>query len=119
MSWFARVFVMALIAVFAAWTAAHVASATTMSLEMVAVTPADGEVMDMADCDACGSGEMSEQATLGCDIACVSPVLADLATSQAVWSAPMASLHSARPVYDFAGRTYSPDPHPPRAVLLI
>ena len=118
MSWFARVFVMALIAVFAAWTAAHVASATTMSLEMVAMTAADGEVMDMADCEACGAGEMGEQASLACDIACVSPALADLGASQAFTSAPVSS-QARWSVDDFAGRTYPPDPHPPRAVLLI
>lgn len=115
MARFARILVVALIAVFAAWSSAHIATATTMSLEMAAM---DGKAMDMADCNACDPGELGDQSSLSCDFACVSPVLADLVTSQVFTSSPMAE-HVVRPVYDFAGRTYPPDPHPPRAFLLI
>ena len=112
----ARVFVVALIAVFAAWSVAHVASATTMTLEMAA---ADGEAMDMADCDACTSGELGDEASLACDVVCVSPALADLATtSQAFAPAPVAS-QATWPVHEVDGRTHPPDPYPPRSVLLI
>jgi hypothetical protein len=112
----ARVLVFALIAVFAAWSAAHVANATTMALEMATV---EGDGMDMAGCDACDSEEMGDQASLACDVTCVSPVLVDLATtSQAFTSAPTAS-HAIKPLSDLAGRSYPPEPHPPRSVLLI
>lgn len=115
MARFARILVVALIAVFAAWSSAHVANATTMSLEMAAM---DDGSMDMANCDACDPGEPGDQSSLSCDFACVSPVLANLVTSQVFMSAPVAE-HAVRLVYDFAGRTYPPDPHPPRAFLLI
>ena len=112
---FARILVVALIAVFAAWSVAQVANATTMALEMAAV---DGEAMDMADCEGCDPGEMDDQASLACNILCVSPAFADLATSQASTSAPVPS-QTGWAVYDFAGRTYPPDPFPPRSVFLI
>lgn len=115
MTRFARVLVLALIAVFAAWSSAHVANATTMALEMAAV---DGDAMDMADCDACESGEMGDQASLACNMACVSPVLAVLVTGQTLTPAPVGS-HTGWATCTFPGQTYPPDPYPPRAVLLI
>lgn len=114
----ARVLVVALITVFAVWTVAQVASATTMSLEMAAMTVDEHGAMDMVDCEACASGQMGDQANLTCDLACVSPALADLVTSQSFSSAPVAS-YAGWSVFDLAGRTYPPDPHPPRAFLLI
>lgn len=115
MARFARFLVVALLAVFAAWSSASVSNATTMALEMAA---SDGMATDMADCEACGSEEMGDAASLVCDVACVSPILADLVTSQSFTSAPVAS-HAMWFVRSFDGRAYPPDPHPPRSVLPI
>lgn len=116
----ARLLVVALIAVFAAWSVAHVASATTMSMDMAAMDAAADGGVESADCDACGPAEAGDKVDLAsCSIACASPVLAELAATQGLALAPAFSSHAARPVRVLAGRAHSPDPFPPRSILLI
>lgn len=112
---FARALVVALVAVFAAWSVAQVAIATTMTLEMAV---ADGQDMTMPACEGCGSGGTDDRAGLACDAACASPVLADLAATQGPNPVPMVP-HPGWSAHDAAGWTCPPEPHPPRAPLPI
>lgn len=105
-----------LITLLAGWSVVQVSATTTMLLEMPA---ADDRAMDMADCEACASGAMEEQAHLLCGVACVSPVLADLSATHEVTWAPVVALYTPGLIAVPAGRTYPPDPYPPRTALLI
>lgn len=110
--------VVALIAVFAAWSVAHVASAATMQLQMAAIA-AEDHSMDMADCDGCDPGKLDGKDGSLCELVCLSPVVADLTVDQEVTASRVAVPHTAPPVHMPAGRTYPPDPLPPRSVLPI
>ena len=108
---FTRTFALILLAVFAAGTVAHAASATTMSLKMAL---AAGGTMDMDDCEGCGSGGDDGKSGATCDIICISPFAGTL-NAEGSFLRPVAATPSAFGLYDFAGRTGPPDPYPPRS----
>lgn len=110
------ILVVVLITLLAGWSVVQVSAATAMSLEMPA---ANDRVMNMADCEGCASGGMEEQAHLLCGIACVSAVLADLTVGHEITWAPLVTSHTPGAIAALAGQTFPPDPHPPRAALLI
>lgn len=113
----ARVLIVALIVVFAAWSVVQVANATTMSLEMAAMTADEDGAMDRAACDACGSDQMVQDASLSCSIACTSPAVVDLADSE-ISSLVQMSSEAPMAAGSLVGQTYPPDPFPPRSVLI-
>ena len=115
----ARILVVALIGMLAAWSIAQAASATTMSLEMGAMRAADSRAMDMAGCTGCDVHETSNKAAPHCHLVCVAPILADLTTSPMLILGVLIALYVAGPLTPLVGRTHSPDPHPPRSVLLV
>jgi hypothetical protein len=102
-----------LLAAVAAGSVAHAASATTMSLEMAL---ADGEPMDMADCEGCGSGDDRGDGGPGCEMTCLAPMVAYLSEEST-----LAAMRRASPtdssLYDFVGRTGPPEPYPPRTLI--
>jgi hypothetical protein len=113
MAKFVRMTVIALLAMFAASTVVHAASATGMSLEMAM---ADDSGMDMADCVGCdddGSGPDG----LACDILCVAPMVGLLDSSAASDDIAPSSVLKPVAAYTFSGRTGPPDPFPPRVLL--
>jgi hypothetical protein len=104
----------ALLAVFAAGSVVHVASATTVSLQMAL---ADGAAMDMADCEGCGTGGDGDESGLACGTVCVAPFTATLAQENASGLRVVAKSPAPSGVHDFVGRTGPPDPYPPRTLI--
>lgn len=114
MSRFVRIIVVAFLAVFAAGSVVHAASTTTMAVKMAL---ADSGPMDMADCTECDAGSNGDEGGPTCDLVCTAPFVADLGTGN-ILSGPVAvSTATPKGVYDFVGRTGSPEPYPPRALI--
>jgi hypothetical protein len=103
-----------LLVVFAAGSVVHVASATTMSLEMALV---DGAAMEMADCEGCGTGGDGGESGLACDIVCIAPFAATLGPENAPGLRVVAESPAPSGVRDVVGRTGPPDPYPPRTLI--
>lgn len=116
MAWVARLLVVALIALVAVWSVAHVGGATAMSLEMAAAS--SSPAMDMPGCPDCGAGKMDGRAGPSCDSICSAPVLADLVLLPEITAALM-DLPLRVPAHVPVGRSHRPDPHPPRSFSLI
>jgi hypothetical protein len=110
----ARILLVALLAVFAASGVVHAASATTMAVKMAL---ADGDAMDMADCDGCGSGDAGNKSGPPCDMVCIAPFVATVNAETAL-AFPMSATAVDWASRDFAGRTGPPDPYPPRNLSL-
>lgn len=111
MTKFARLFVISLIAVFAAWSVVQTAGATTMALEM-AVVP-HGE----AHGDGCASDKLGDTCAVLCLGLCNSYVVADAGQASLTRRTSLAS-HTPVPVQLPAGRAYPPTPRPPRLILI-
>lgn len=103
-----------LLVVFAAGSVVHVASATTMSLEMAL---SDGAAMKMADCEGCDAGEDGGESGQACDIVCIAPFTATLVPETALGPRVVAELPAPPGVRDVVGRTGPPDPYPPRTLI--
>lgn len=102
--------VLALLAVVAASSVIHAASATSMPVTMA---HADHAPAEPVDCDGCDAGEDSD---IVCDIACTASFLASLVEDRSVANAP-AVTHIAWRAAMLRGRTGAPDPHPPRRLI--
>lgn len=113
MSSLARIFFVALLAVFAAGSVGNAANATTMAVKMAL---ADTGTMDMATCTDCDADGGDDDA-LVCDFVCTAPFVADLSMESAVSIPVSVSTDEPTGVYDFAGRTGPPDPYPPRTLI--
>lgn len=113
----ARLLIVALLAVFSAWTVAQVAGATKMSLEMTTLAPVDD--MGMSGCKDCDAGKMDQTGSVVCQSICAPAVLAELVGPDAIGSAPLVSVHVVMLVEVPRGQTYPPDPRPPRLILLV
>jgi hypothetical protein len=107
----ARIFAIALLAVFAAGTVANAAGATSMSLQMSAIAMGDGT---MGDCQGCPSDDGK---SLACEQACMVPLIA---IAPVAWiDLPAAQTEIAvSPVKESAGHTGPPQPYPPRTIFL-
>ena len=116
MTQIARLLVVVLIAAFAVWSTVQPAGATTMAQEMGTISH-HGDILDAARCDGCASRGMDSKDNVHCHSVCTSPILADL-TDTLETKVESRQLHVAVPVYDLVGRTYPPDPYPPRALLI-
>lgn len=103
-----------LVAVFAAGSVAHVASATTMSLEMAL---AGGPAMDMADCEGCDAGGDGDEGSLTCTMVCIAPFTAIPTQDNAAGLRVVAEAPAPSGVHDFVGRKGPPDPFPPRTLV--
>ena len=111
MARYVRIFMIMMLAVFAAGTVVHAASAAIMSAKMT-LAVIDGA--DMGDCQDCpdGSGDMQP-----CDNVCVSPIMAVVPSGQPGLPQVEATTESSV-LQSVTGRTGSPDPYPPRSIIL-
>jgi len=110
MNGLARILAILLLAVFAPGTAAHAASATSMSLAMSAVAMTDG---DMGDCERCPPGDDGKARI--CGQVCLAPFAAMPAVGVEV---PVAAGDAAiSPVAQIDGLTGPPEPYPPRTTI--
>ncbi|MEQ9190961.1 MAG: hypothetical protein RLQ25_10730 [Alphaproteobacteria bacterium] len=109
---FARIFAFALIAMFAAGTVVHAASATVMSVK---VALSDGDVTDMAGCAGCRPSGNDEASNILCDAICISPFSGTL-NAERNFQRLVAASPSTFGEYKFVGRIESPDPYPPRSL---
>ncbi|MBO6720121.1 MAG: hypothetical protein JJ913_19430 [Rhizobiaceae bacterium] len=108
---YVRIFMIVVLAAFAAGTVAHAVNAATMSMKMT-LAAIDGA--DMGDCKDCPDGKGDVQP---CDNACVSPILGVVPSGQP--SLPHAETTTESLVLQsVAGRTGPPDPYPPRSIIL-
>ncbi|MBE0704233.1 MAG: hypothetical protein IH582_13880 [Afipia sp.] len=106
-----RIFMIVMLAAFAAGTVVHTANAATMSAKM---TLAVIYGADMGDCQDCSDGNDN---SLKCDNVCISPILAVVPSGQP--SLPGAETITESPVLQSViGRTGPPDPYPPRSIIL-
>jgi hypothetical protein len=108
----ARILAVVLLAVFAAGTIAHGASATSMSLAMSHDAMAGG---DMGDCDGCPPGD-DGKASL-CGQVCLAPFAA-IPAAVSIELPLVAAEMAASPLQEMVGRTGPPDPSPPRTIIL-
>lgn len=111
MARYVRIFMIMMLAAFAAGSVVYAVNAATMSAKMT-LAAIDGA--DMGDCQDCadGNGDMPS-----CDIVCVSSILAVVPTSQPIL--PGAETTTESPVLQsVTGRTGPPDPYPPRSIIL-
>lgn len=114
MSKFVRILVVAFLAVFAAGSVVHAASTTTMTVKMAL---ADSGPMDMAECAACDPDGGVDEGGPICSLVCTAPFVADLGTGDILSGPVVVATATPKGVYDFVGRTSSPEPHPPRALI--
>lgn len=111
MTRYVRIFMIMMLAAFAAGTVVHAANAATMSMKMT-LAAIDGA--DMGDCQDCpdGNGDMPL-----CENVCVSSILAVVPPDQP--SLPGTETTTESPVHQsVTGRTGPPDPYPPRSIIL-
>ena len=111
----APLLVVALLAVFSAWSALQAAGAATMTLEMAG--SAHGVASHQVDCAGCDADRLAGKSAVECHTICNSPVVADLADASAIWSPPAIPHIPSSDRVLLAGRTCSPDPYPPRSRL--
>jgi hypothetical protein len=106
-----RMLMLAVLAWFVAGTAVHAASAAAMDIRMALAGAGD---MQMPDCDGC-SGDGDDG--VPCDSACVMPLVAS-----PVSVALARRLSSGRCEFtatdELVGRAGSPDPYPPRPIIV-
>lgn len=108
---YVRIFMIVMLAAFAAGTVTHAASAVSMTMKMT-LAAIDGA--DMGDCKDCPGGKGDVQP---CDKACLSPILGVVPSGQP--SLPDAETTTESLVLqNVAGRTGPPDPYPPRSIIL-
>lgn len=111
MATYVRIFMIVVLAAFAAGTITHAVNAATMSTKMT-LAAIDGA--DMGDCQDCPGGKGDVQP---CDYACLSPILGVVPSGQP--SLPGAETTTESLVLQsVAGRTGPPDPYPPRSIIL-
>jgi len=111
MARYVRIFMIMMLAAFAAGTVVHAANAATMSAKMT-LAVIDGA--DMGDCQDCADGNDNMPP---CDNVCISPILAVVPSGQV--SLPGAETTTESPVLQsVTGRTGPPDPYPPRSIIL-
>jgi hypothetical protein len=108
----ARILAIVLLAVFAAGTVAHGASATSMALAMSPAAMASG---GMGDCDKCPPGDDGK--VLFCSQFCLAPFAA-IPAAAGVELLFAAAEVTASPLQVMVGRTGPPDPSPPRIIIL-
>lgn len=108
-----QILVFALLTAFAVGSIAHAAGTTTMSLKMAL---GDAGVVDMADCQGCGTDTDGDEGGLDCDVVCVAPILAYLSPEEGV-PAVTGLTPSVRAFYNLVGRTGPPEPSPPRTLI--
>jgi len=111
MARYVRIFMIMMLAAFAAGTVLHAANAATMSAKMT-LAAIDGA--DMGDYQDCSDGNDNIPP---CDNVCISPILAVVPSGQP--SLPGAETTTESPVLQSViGRTGPPDPYPPRSIIL-
>lgn len=108
---FARVLVIAVLAVFAAGSTVHAAAAAAMDVKM-SMAAAGG--MDMDGCDGCGD---SGDGKMACDPVCVTPLLA-VANQDAILRDAAPGIFGKVRAEGIRGQTGPPDPYPPRTIIL-
>jgi hypothetical protein len=114
-----RACVILLIALVAAWSVAQAAGSATMRHDMAGFTSHHEHALASTHCHDCDMSSMGDDTGALCQIACLSPIIADLSTSSApVTAAPVMLLDVFMSATDLHGRSDPPDPFPPRASLL-
>ena len=111
MTRFCRIFMIVILAAFAAGTVANAANAATMSLKM-SLAGVDGADLDI--CPDCSDGKADMPS---CDNVCVSPILAVMPSGQPSMPAAQTSSESAL-LQSIFGPTGPPDPYPPKSIIL-
>ncbi len=111
MARYVRIFMIVVLAAFAAGTITHAVNAATMSMKMT-LAAIDGA--GMGDCKDCPGSKGDVQP---CDNACLSPILGVVPSGQP--SLPGAETTTESLVLQsVVGRTGPPDPYPPRSIIL-
>lgn len=111
MARYVRIFMILVLAAFAAGTVVHAANAATMSAKMT-LAAIDGA--GMGGCQDCPDGS---DKLPPCDNVCMSPILAVVPSGQP--SLPVAETTTESLVFQSEiGRTGPPDPYPPRSIIL-
>jgi hypothetical protein len=104
-------FMIMVLAAFAAGTVVHAANAATMNMKMT-LAAIDGA--DMGDCKDCPDGSDDMQP---CDNFCISPILAVVPSVQP--SLPeVGNTAEGFAAHSVSGRTGLPEPYPPRTTTL-
>ncbi|AMN56390.1 hypothetical protein ACP90_27780 (plasmid) [Labrenzia sp. CP4] len=111
MTRYVRIFMIVLLAAFAAGTVAHAAGSAKMTMKMAFVL---GDGTDIGDCKDCLDDKNAAQQ---CDNVCISPILAveplgqfNIHGSQTTAESPV--------LQSVTGRTGLPEPYPPRSIFL-
>lgn len=107
-----RALLIVLLALFAAGTAAHAASAS-MSVAMMLAGESGST---MPDCDGCGTDGDGGDVAATCDTVCVAP-LAATADAGPSLTVPFVDHRYAEDAGAHTGRTGDPDPYPPRPFI--
>ena len=107
----ARIFVVVILAAFAAGTAMQTASAAVMTVKMAL---ADSGGMDMSDCGGCADDGSSPV----CDDFCAAPLLA-IGDPRKPAQPLLQETSGYLATHGATGRAGPPDPYPPRIVILI
>ena len=114
-----RAAVVLLIALLAGWSVARAAGPATMPHDMAAPASHDEDATDTAHCQGFDPPDAGDGIGAFWQIACVSPVLADLAADAApAPAAPVTTLSVSVPTAHLHGRRDPPEPFPPRDRLL-
>lgn len=103
-----RIFMVLVLAAFAAGTVVHAAIGTTMSVKM-AIAATDGA--DMDDCQDCANGNDTPSL---CDSVCVPPIFAVVSNGQIHLSQVKTAIRNTV-TYNMIGRPWPPEPYPPRS----
>lgn len=103
-----------LLVVFAAGGVAHSAAGAEMAVTM-AVADAGETGMDMPDCPGCDDDGATDMAA--CDLACTTPIVADLTGGAALPGPRMRPQHEASFSRDLPGRTSGPALDPPQSLI--
>lgn len=106
-----RILAILMLAVFAAGSVVHAATAASMNMKMALAAIDSGDMGDCQDCPG-GSDDMKS-----CDNVCVSPLLAVVPSGQPGLPEAETATESLAP-HSGAGRTGLPDPYPPRSIIL-
>lgn len=106
-----RVLIISMLAAFTAGTVVHTTNASAMNIEMTLVT-IDGAGLDVCE-DCTDGGENMYQ----CDSVCLSPILAIVPFLQT--GLPVVKTNPTSNIaYGVTGRAGSPEPYPPRSIIL-
>lgn len=110
-----RIFMVVLLVVFATSVTAHAMIATSMSIEMAM---SGGITTDAGGCDRCGSDDTGdEKSGPVCEMVCITSFVSAVSMENTPVFLSRGTM-MADYIHDLAGRAGSPEPYPPRSLIL-